>query len=100
MKLWICLAAALLPAVSGGAAPMTQDERNRALSEFHASRKMFLDATEGLSAAQWNFKPDAGAWSVAECAEHIAISEDAFRDVDGAGAAQTGRARGEAGYDG
>jgi hypothetical protein len=26
--------------------------------------------------AQWNFKPDEKTWSVAECAEHIALSED------------------------
>jgi hypothetical protein len=58
------------------AAPMTQGERDRALSELHSSRKQFLDAVEGLTAAQWNFKPDAQTWSVAECAEHIALSED------------------------
>ena len=76
MKLLTCLvgAAVLTVPVFGG--PMTQDERNRALSEFHASRKMFLDAIEGLSPAQWNFKPDAAVWSAAECAEHIALSED------------------------
>ena len=66
----------MILAVQAIGAPMTQDERNRALSEFHASRKMFLDAVSGLTPAQWNFKPDATTWSVAECAEHIAISED------------------------
>jgi hypothetical protein len=36
---------------------------------------MFLDATQGLSVAQWNFKPSPERWSVAECANHIALTE-------------------------
>ncbi len=65
----------LLPS-AGAAAPLSQGERNRAMSELHATRKQFLDAVEGLTPAQWNFKPSDGAWSVAEIAEHIAVSED------------------------
>lgn len=56
--------------------PLTQRERDRAMSELHATRKQFLDSVAGLSEAQWNFKPDANTWSIAECAEHIAVSED------------------------
>jgi uncharacterized damage-inducible protein DinB len=55
---------------------LTQVERERAMSELHATRKQFLDSIAGLSDAQWNFKPSPGVWSVAEVAEHIAISED------------------------
>src|SRR5260370_31053501 len=58
------------------AEPLTQGERDRALSELYASRKKFLDSVAGLSAAQWKFKPDDSTWSVAECAEHITLSED------------------------
>lgn len=58
------------------AAPLTQAERDRAIAELTASRQLFLDSVAGLSAAQWNFKPDEKTWSVAECAEHIALSED------------------------
>ncbi len=46
------------------------------MSHLHATRKQFLDAIEGLSEAQWNYKPNATTWSVAEVAEHIAISEE------------------------
>ena len=74
MKILLCLLM-LLPA-AGAAAPVSQGERNRAMSELHATRKQFLDAIEGLSPAQWNFKPAEGAWSVAEAAEHITVSED------------------------
>jgi len=54
---------------------LTSDERDRAVAEFEGSRKMFLDATKGLSPEQWNFKAAPERWSVAECAEHIALSE-------------------------
>jgi uncharacterized damage-inducible protein DinB len=74
MKTLLCLLM-LLPA-AGIAAPVSQGDRNRAMSELHATRKQFLDAIEGLSPAQWKFKPSADAWSVAEVAEHIAVSED------------------------
>ncbi|MCW5980055.1 MAG: DinB family protein [Bryobacteraceae bacterium] len=60
------------------AGPLTRGERDRALSSLHASRKMFLDEVADLSGAQWNFKPGPDRWSIAECAEHIALSEDAL----------------------
>ncbi len=71
----ISIALALL--VTAAAAPtLTQSERDRAVAEFEGSRQVFLDATRGLSPAQWNFKPAPERWSVAECAEHIALSEN------------------------
>jgi len=69
----LTLAAAAAPLF---AAPLTQAERDRAISELETSRKQFLDSVAGLSLAQWSFKPDEKTWSVAECAEHIAVSED------------------------
>jgi DinB family protein len=56
--------------------PLTQHERDYAMSAMHASRKLFLDAVAGLTPEQWNFKPAPDRWSIAECAEHIAVSED------------------------
>src|SRR5258708_31658447 len=55
---------------------LSQHDRDFAMSHMHASRKLFLDAVAGLTPEQWNFKPGPDRWSVAECAEHIAISED------------------------
>jgi len=68
------LACLALPAFLA-AAPLTQGERDRAMSELHATRKLFLDSIADLSPAQWNFKPGPNRWSVAEVAEHIALSE-------------------------
>ena len=39
------------------------------------TRGAFLDVTAGLSGAQWNFREADGRWSVADCAEHMAVSE-------------------------
>ena len=70
----ILLAIALLFAADTSQT-LTQEERDRAVAELEGSKKAFLDATKGLSAAQWNFKPAPERWSVAECSEHIALSE-------------------------
>jgi len=55
---------------------LTQEERDRAVAELEGSKKAFLEATKGLSDAQWNFKSAPDRWSIAECAEHIALSEN------------------------
>ena len=54
---------------------LTQAEREKGIAELEGSKKMFLDATKGLSEAQWNFKAAPDRWSIAECAEHIALAE-------------------------
>ncbi len=66
-----CLAAAALTAQ-----PLTRGERDRAMSHLHATRKMVLDAVAGLSGPQWNFSPGPGRWSIAQCLEHIILTEE------------------------
>ncbi len=65
-------------AMTSNGETMTQGERDRALSELHATRKLFLDAIGGLTEAQWRWKPAPDRWSVAEVAEHIALTEDIY----------------------
>jgi len=76
MKKLICILAPMVFAASMPAASLTQTDRDRVIAELTESRQQFLDSVAGLSAAQWAFKPDEKTWSIAECAEHIAISED------------------------
>jgi DinB superfamily len=76
MKNAICMLIPLVVAAPLAAATLTQADRDRAIAELTASRQEFLDSVAGLSPAQWSFKPDEKTWSVAECAEHIAVSED------------------------
>jgi uncharacterized damage-inducible protein DinB len=66
------LAATLAIAVE----PLTQGERDRAMSHLHSTRKMLLDTVAPLTEAQWKFKPGPDVWSVAEIAEHLAVSEE------------------------
>ena len=54
---------------------ITKEERDKAVAELEGSRKALLDATKGLSEAQWNFKSAPDRWSVAQCSEHIALAE-------------------------
>jgi uncharacterized damage-inducible protein DinB len=54
---------------------MTPEEPSRAVQYLEETRRAFLDATSGLSDSQWNFREADGRWSVADCAEHMALSE-------------------------
>lgn len=68
---------ATLGVISAQAADtLTQGERDFAMSSMQATRKIFLDSVAGLTPAQWTFKASPERWSIAECAEHIALSED------------------------
>ena len=74
MKSIMMIAALLLAPAMGPT--ISQAERDKAVTELEGSQKAFLDATRGLSEAQWNFKPAPDRWSVAECAEHIGVTEE------------------------
>jgi DinB superfamily len=54
---------------------MSPEERSRAIKYLEDTRKDFCQATAGLSEAQWNFREGPDRWSVADCAEHLAVSE-------------------------
>jgi uncharacterized damage-inducible protein DinB len=55
--------------------PLTAEERESALKQFQSTRDNFLKSIAGLSQKQWTFKSATDRWSVAEVAEHIAVSE-------------------------
>ena len=75
--------AVLLIAGAGTASAqeVTQAETDRAMQYLESTKKNVLEATKGLSDAQWNFKPAADRWSVAQVMEHIAAAEDFIRDI-------------------
>lgn len=60
------------------AVPITAAERDFLVSHLEMSRREFLKSIQGLSKEQWNFKPSADRWSIAECAEHLNTTEDAL----------------------
>ncbi len=71
--LFAIVAAAPLLAADGA---MNAAERAFLLDQMESSKKEFLASIEGLTPAQWSFKPAPNVWSVQECAEHIILAED------------------------
>jgi hypothetical protein len=55
---------------------LTDAERKYAIDLLQGTKDNLLSKVNGLTAAQLNFKADSTSWSVAECVEHIAISEN------------------------
>ena len=73
MKIMLLAIAMLLTPIADQT--LSPAERDHAVTELESSRQAFLEATNGLSEAQWNFKPAPDRWSIAECAEHIGVTE-------------------------
>ncbi len=74
----------LVLACMGGLAnaqALSQADRDKALSYLESTRQGVIDATKGLSPAQWNFKAGSDRWSVAQVTEHIAAAEDFIRGM-------------------
>lgn len=75
----------VLLALAGAAATRAQDatpaDKERALQYLESTKRGVLDATKGLSDAQWNFKPAPDRWSLAEIMEHLAAAEDMLRGL-------------------
>jgi DinB superfamily len=69
-------------ATSLHAQELSQAEKDRAVQYLEKTKQGVLDATKGLTEAQWNFKPGPDRWSIAQCLEHIAAAEDYIRGMD------------------
>ena len=76
-------AAIAIFACAGAATVRAQEvspaEKERALQYLEKTRQGVLDATKGLSDAQWNFKAGPDRWSISQVMEHIAAAEDFIR---------------------
>src|SRR5258708_9562901 len=77
----VVLILALAGAASAKAQDVSQAEKERALQYLESTKKGVLDATKGLSDAQWNFRPAPDRWAVAPVMEHLAAAEDMIRGV-------------------
>jgi hypothetical protein len=78
----VMMGAALgVTAVAAQAQDATPADKEKALAYLESTKKGVLEATKGLSEAQWNFKAAPDKWSVAECMEHIAAAEDFLRGM-------------------
>jgi len=72
---------ALYVSISAYSQTLSQADRDRALKYLETTKQGVVDATAGLSEAQWNFKSAPDRWSVAEVAEHIAAAEGYLRGM-------------------
>jgi len=83
MKLFspILLAVSIVATLPAG--ELNPAERKALLNHLNQSSTEFADSLKGLTNAQWNYKPAPEVWSIAECAEHIALSEDLLREMVG-----------------
>ena len=55
---------------------MTPQERDLLLDLLVSSQQQVVSMIVGLSADQWQMEPASGGWSIAQCAEHLALSEE------------------------
>jgi uncharacterized damage-inducible protein DinB len=54
---------------------ITPAERSTALKALDESQQKLRSVTGKLTPEQWTYKPAADRWSIAECVEHIAVTE-------------------------
>ena len=71
----ILLFTILLAAAGAYGQTISQDDRQKLINHLERTRSGVVEATRGLSDAQLTFKASPFRWSVAQCVEHIALSE-------------------------
>ncbi len=60
---------------------LTDEERAMAVAKLTGTHEKLMKTVEGLSEAQLNYKSSPESWSIANCVEHITISENAFAEM-------------------
>ena len=69
---------ALILATSLYGQSLTQSERSKAVAELERTRDLLLSATANVSEEKASVKPAPGKWSVLDCVEHLALTEEAI----------------------
>ncbi|MEM8846269.1 MAG: DinB family protein [Bacteroidota bacterium] len=57
---------------------LTDAERTMVIGHLEKTRDHMKNVIAGLSEEQLNFRAEEDSWTIAECVEHLAISENAF----------------------
>lgn len=76
LKAAVSLCAVLCLASLAFAQSVSPEDREKAIKYMEQTRQGVIDATKGLSDAQWKFKSAPDRWSVQQCVEHLALAED------------------------
>jgi hypothetical protein len=65
-----------MAAGTASAATLSKQERDALIKHLKNSEKMLKRATKGLTPEQWKYKAAADRWSVQDCVEHLALTEE------------------------
>ena len=71
----LVLIAFIMMAFFPAANELSQKDRDNAVVYFKETKKFLRKEIAGLSEAQLNWKPADSVWSIANCVEHIAVTE-------------------------
>jgi hypothetical protein len=71
------------PALAPAPGLMTAQERDLLVDLLVASQQALVVSTVALTPEQWTFAPGDGRWSIAQCAEHLALSESGLLTMVG-----------------
>ncbi|MEM9648243.1 MAG: DinB family protein [Bacteroidota bacterium] len=77
-KLILPLVALLLFSFGNDTFKLSDEDRKMAIKHLSESKEQMAKVLKGLTAEQLNFQPGEDVWSIAQCVEHLAISENAF----------------------
>nr|WP_293304034.1 DinB family protein [Allomuricauda sp.] len=77
-KLILPFAALILFSFSADTTKLNEQDHEWMLKHLTETRNHMTQVLEGLTNAQLNFKPDENSWSIAECVEHLAVTENGF----------------------
>ena len=79
IPLLLCLVLSVIGVSDPGPWQLTPGERKFAIDYLNKTRARLLKDVEGLSETQLKFRPDDTSWCVAQCVEHITLSEDLIK---------------------
>ena len=82
MKRAMIVSAVLCLAVAAYGEALSPADREAGVKYLEKTRYGVIEATKGLSDAQWKFKAGPDRWSIAETLEHIALAEDFIFGID------------------
>lgn len=66
----------LLLVLAAPAQELSKQDLEKGVKHLTGTRDAIVEATKNFSDAQWNFKTAPERWSVAECLEHITVTEE------------------------
>lgn len=77
-KLILPFAALILFSFSADITKLNEQDREFMLKHLIETRDHMTQVLDGLTNTQLNFKPTKDSWSIAECVEHLAVTENGF----------------------